>query len=290
MRRRYFFALIAAVLFSGCTTDITVDLPEPTPQIVVEGYIEQGQAPYVLLTRNTAFFGNFDVNDIDKYLVHDAVVVVSNEFTTDTLTENCITYTSDDRTYTVCYYVSQQQLIIGEVGKSYKLQVIAEGKTITAETIIPDIVAFDSIWYEPHENEENDSLVTVLGQLPDPDTIGNYYRYFSQRNSERTYPVFSIDDRFFNGENFKFPLRRGQDPDEEIDEDTYGYFWRGDTVVIKWAAISKSHYDFWNTLEYEMSSGGPFGSATVIKSNIKGGLGIWGGYAAFYDTLYIPPQ
>jgi hypothetical protein len=41
-------------------------------------------------------------------------------------------------------------------------------------------------------------------------------------------------------------------------------------------------------LDYETNSGGPFGSATVIKTNINEGLGIWGGYAIYYDTLFIP--
>ncbi len=282
-------AMTVIIFFlSSCTKNITVDLPDPEEKIVVEGYIENGQTPYVLLTKNSPFFGGFDLNEVDKYLVHDAVVTVSDGIITDTLDEVCFDVTSGNRTFTVCLYVSNSQLIKGELRKSYSLRVEAEGKIITARTSIPDLLEFDSLWYEPHENPDIDSLVFVYARVHDPDTLGNYIRYSTKRNSEDFYYVFVTDDRFINGQTFNFPLRRGQDPDEGFDETTYGYFWKGDTAIIKWAAIDKPSYDFWSTLDYETNSGGPFGSATVIKSNISGGLGIWGGYAANYDTLFIP--
>ncbi len=279
--------------FSSCTKDITVELPPPEEKIVVEGYIEQGQAPYVLLSRNSAFFGGIDVNDLEQYIVRGAVVTVSditdvNKIATDTLDEICIDTTIGDQTVTVCAYRSFNPTIFGELRKTYSLRVAVDSIVLTAKTVIPDLLKLDSLWYEPHEDPENDTLVNVFTKFKDPDTLGNYIRYFSKRNSEEFYYVFVTDDRFFNGQDFELPLQRGQDPDEGFDQDTYGYFWRGDTVVIKWVSISKATYDFWNTLDYETNSGGPFGSATVIKTNIEGGLGIWGGYAAYYDTLYIP--
>src|SRR6185295_18110121 len=130
-----------------------------------------------------------------------------------------------------------------------------------------DLVVFDSLWAEPHENPDVDSLYQVKATYHDPDTIGNYVRFSTKRNDEDFFPVFHIDDAFINGQTFTLPLQRGQDPDAEYDPDTYGYFWLGDTVITKWASINKATYDFWNTLDYETNSGGPFGSATVIKSN-----------------------
>lgn len=271
-----------------CTKNIAVDLPQPEEKIVVEGYIEQDTFPYVLLTKNAPFFGGFDLNDIEKYFVHDALVIITDGIVTDTLSEACFTVASGGRTFTFCYYVSKSPKIIGALRTTYFLRVEAEGKVLTAKTAIPDLLTLDSLWYEPHENPDIDSLVFLYTHVKDPDTLGNYVRYLSKRNSEPFYYVFVTDDRFINGQSFTFPLRRGQDPDAGFDETTYGYFWKGDTVIIKWAAIDKASYDFWSTLDYETNSGGPFGSATVIKSNINGGLGIWGGYAAFYDTIIIP--
>lgn len=278
------FAFIA--LFYSCTTNITVDLPDPKEQFVVEGYIEQNAAPYVLLTRNAPFFGDIDLNDVEKYLVHDAVITVTDGIETDTLTEICLDTTVGERTFTVCFYIALQ--IKGELNKKYDLHVEAEGKVLTASTMIPDLITLDTLYYEPHDNPDVDSLVQLIAKYKDPDTIGNYVRFFTKRNAEQMYAAFAYDDRFFNGEILSFPIQRAEDPDADYDADTYGYFWKGDTAIVKWTAITKATYDFWNTLDYETNSGGPFGAATVIKTNISGGLGIWGGYAAFYDTLYIP--
>lgn len=280
-------AFIVISLFYSCTTDITVDLPDPKEQIVIEGYIEQDEAPYVLLTKNSPFFGGFDLNDVEQYIVHDAIVTVSDGIVTDTLDEQCFTIAAGDSVYTVCIYLAENPALKGELNKTYHLRVEAEGKVLTASAVIPDLLALDSLYYEPHEDPDVDSLVQIVATVSDPDTIGNYVRFFTQRNSETMYPAFAFDDRFINGQTFSIPIQRAEDPDADYDPDTYGYFWKGDTVIVKWTAISKATYDFWNTLDYETNSGGPFGSATVIKSNVTGGLGIWGGYAAFYDTLYI---
>ena len=147
---------------------------------------------------------------------------------------------------------------------------------LTATTVIPDLLVLDSLYYEPHENPDADSLVQLVAKFNDPDTIGNYIRFFTQRNSEEMYAAFAFDDRFFNGEALTFPIQRAEGPDAEFDADTYCYFGKGDTAIVKWTSITKATYDFWNTLDYETNSGGPFGAATVIKSNVTGGLGIWG--------------
>ncbi|NNF02092.1 MAG: DUF4249 family protein [Bacteroidia bacterium] len=83
------------------------------------------------------------------------------------------------------------------------------------------------------------------------------------------------------------PLERGQSSADEIDFDTYGYFWRGDTVTLRWMNIDKAHYDFWNTLENDAGDN-PFSSPVQIKSNIQGGLGVWGGYNNTFGTIIIP--
>ncbi|GIV33311.1 MAG: hypothetical protein KatS3mg031_0846 [Chitinophagales bacterium] len=289
--------LLVVVFFSGfllpaCVTDITVTLPDPRPMIVVEGYIEQDTIPYVILSRNAPYFGKFSLNDLSTYLVHDALVVVSDGSVYDTLPEVCITINNGDRIFEACAYGHllnpSNARITGALNKTYSLYVEVDDTILTATTTIPDLYPLDSLWWQPHSNPDNDTLVSLIARIRDPGDEVNYSRVFSKRNSEPFYQIFVTDDRFYNGQTFSIPLQRGQDPDDDFDLVTSGYFWRGDTVIIKWAAIDKAHYDFWNTLDAEMNSGGPFSSGTVIKGNIQGGLGIWGGSAVFYDTLYIP--
>ena len=143
----------------------------------------------------------------------------------------------------------------------------------------------DSVWIE----EEDDTLATLFALYSDPDTIGNYLRYFTKRNSESFYPGFAsvFDDNLINGQTFHFPLDRGQSRSDDLDLDTYGYFWKGDTVIVRWCAIDRRHYDFWKTIEFDSGIDGPFSSATIIESNIEGGLGVWGGYGCSYDTIIV---
>lgn len=59
---------------------------------------------------------------------------------------------------------------------------------------------------------------------------------------------------------------------------------------MKLCSITREHYRFWRTVENEKGNlGNPFGSFTVIESNIEGGVGIWGGYAATTISIVIPP-
>ena len=56
--------------------------------------------------------------------------------------------------------------------------------------------------------------------------------------------------------------------------------------MVKFCSIDRNTFEFWRTEETQVqNNGNPFGSPAPISGNIKGGLGIWGGYAASYDTI-----
>ncbi|MDX2002442.1 MAG: DUF4249 domain-containing protein [Chitinophagales bacterium] len=309
--------LIGLLSFSSCTKDITVDLPDPESMLVVEGYIENGVPPYVLLTKNSAYFGGIDLNDLGSYFVRGARIRVFEGNDTVQLAEFCVQSLPDTfqraflRAYgyeisdssevpDVCVYTIPNILsyyngdtvstFIGRVNHTYGLIVEAEGKTLTSSTYIPGVVPV-SLSYEPRSDEANDSLVTVNVTFTQPDTPGNYARYFTQRNDESMYPPASqsaYDDALFSGsQQYTFPIERGQSKYDEVDFDTYGFFWKGDTVTVKWAQIDKKAYDFWHTLDND-GGDNPFSSPVRIKTNIEGGLGVWCGYGAYYATLVVP--
>jgi len=176
--------------------------------------------------------------------------------------------------------------LLGEAGKTYDLDIEYEGKQLQATTTIPDIVPLDSVYVQAHQNI--DTLYRLFAILDEPPALGNFYRYFTQQNSNPMYPGLSsvFDDLFTNGRNFYFPLDRGQPRTAEFVLDTYGYFTLGDTIQLKFCAIDKPHYDFWRTLEYSADAVGPFSGAVDVAFNIKGdGIGNWGGYAAYQAQI-----
>ena len=69
--------------------------------------------------------------------------------------------------------------------------------------------------------------------------------------------------------------------------DISGYFWKGDTVVLKWSNIDYQTYDFFYTLEND-GSGNPFANQVKVKSNVTGGIGVFAGYATRYYSIKVP--
>ena len=48
-------------IIAACEKEIDLKVPNPKDAFVVEGHIENGVPPYVLLTRNAAFYGNLNL-------------------------------------------------------------------------------------------------------------------------------------------------------------------------------------------------------------------------------------
>jgi hypothetical protein len=288
---------------SSCETDITLDLPTPQEKLVVEGHIENGDYPYVVLTRNFSFYAGVNPGQLQNLFVHNAMVMMNDGTNDYQLTELCLSTLPDSIKQLVLDYLGIDEadlgtqdfcayftlLTTGQQGKTYSLTVDTLGQHLSAITTIPFNVPIDSLWAEPAASDP-DSLRILFMQFDEPDTIGNYYRYWTKANDEPFYPGYFgsvLDDKFFNGEVFQLNLDRGYASNAAIDFDTYGLFRVGDTVVVKIAMIDEAHYEFWRTVEEQTFSGGPFSIPVHIRDNIQGGLGIWGGYGAVYDTIVI---
>jgi len=282
--------LIGIIFLCSCEKDVTVDVPVVDSKIVVEGYVEVGERPGVILSHTLPFFGTIIYEAVVRSGIKHAIVVVDNGTFIDTLRD----------LFDTGYYVSLN--MIGEAGKTYALRIFAEGKTLTASTTIPNAVPLDSTWFKV--DGSRDSLGFVWAHLTDPDTLGNNYRWFARRLNHYTYgpdagnvkdatfvtPRGSVfEDKFFNGKSFDFGYNRGSLPNSEKDVDNYderNFFKRGDTVVVKFCSIDRAHFEFWRTEEMQVgNNGNPFGSPAPVTSNIQGGLGIWGGYNATFDTV-----
>ena len=66
---------ITLVLFS-CREEITLDLPQIDEQMVVQGSIENGFPPYIILTRNQGYFDPIDNNTFNNLFIDDAEITV----------------------------------------------------------------------------------------------------------------------------------------------------------------------------------------------------------------------
>ena len=190
-----------------------------------------------------------------------------------------------------CLYTTLDPLMFGEVGKTYSLSIQAEGKILTSTTTIPSPVVMDSYWYEDQPGYTDYGYLWF--KLNDPQPLGTAYRIYTQRlgKDDRLLPANGsvFDDKFFNGISFEAFIFRGHEINSQHPQDIGGlrdYFEQGDTIIIKFCTIDQPHFQFLNTFEIaSFNNGNPFTAPISIKTNIEGGLGIWGGYGVSYDTL-----
>lgn len=322
-----FHVLLSVIITSSCSKDIKIDIPEGAKQVVVEGTIENDRPPFVILTKSQKFFDAINPNELSNYFVHGATMKVTGSDGSETeLVEICLQslnlppdqakqvldalgFSSVDSTqlpdvcvYTVPdvvnYFISGSCNFMGHERTTYNLRINAPGFTnpadsilLTATTYIPTAIGMDSLGLKEHTNPAyRDSMMAVYAYVTVPDTFGNFVRYSTKRNNEPFYNPMGgtvYDDRLFVGLSLGLPIERGQEPNAKFDINTDSYFWKGDTVVVKWSNIDSRTYDFFYTLEND-GGDSPFSSPVKIKSNISNGLGIWAGYATKYYGIKVP--
>ncbi|MCB0402381.1 MAG: DUF4249 family protein [Flavobacteriales bacterium] len=303
--------LVSMVLFlASCEKEIDVEIPLTTEKLVVEGAIEQNQPPFVLLTRSSDYFAPTDINTLKNIFVHDAIVTVSNgtnsvqlqELCTENLPDSLLDEISvligisviDIKTFGFCLYTTLNTSIFGEVGKTYTLSIQAEGHDLSASTTIPAPIAMNYYYYEDQPGFSNYGYLWF--NQTDPPEYGNAYRIFTQRKGKdgRFLPADGSvwDDKLLNGLTFNAFIFRGHEPNSTAVEDnneTSEYFLQGDTVFVKFCTIDLPHFEFWETFETAaFNNANPFAAPTTVKTNIQGGgLGVWGGYGASFDTIVL---
>ncbi|MFM1932935.1 MAG: hypothetical protein RL226_2238 [Bacteroidota bacterium] len=310
-------------ILAACEKEITVDLPEVENKIVVQGSIEQGQPPFVLLTWSQGYFDPIDLNGFSNLIVRGAQVSVSANGVDYPLNEICSSDVPEDllplvteltgfsvealQAADICVYTSFDQAVWGQENTVYDLKVNFEDHSLSSRTKINSVQSLDSVWFELPGT--SDSLGFAYAVLTDPDTLGNAYRWFARRINR--YPAWSqhagevkdpsyiapigsaYDDNFFNGLSFEFAYYRGTLPNSNKEDDTNeesGFFKVGDTIAVKGTVIDRGAFRFITSFENSVSSqGSPFASPNNVESNVAGGLGAWIGYAAVYDTIICLP-
>jgi len=67
------------VAFTSCEKDIEIDLPVENPELVVDGKIENGLPPVVLLSKTRGLYEPTTPDDLANAYIEDAEVFVNDE-------------------------------------------------------------------------------------------------------------------------------------------------------------------------------------------------------------------
>lgn len=298
--------LLFYILLAGCEKKVDIKLNDEDPKIVVEGSISNDPDfpyPYIILTRSIGFLGKIDLNTLENAFVHDADVHVYDIYNNQIVDSvrlieiNLDTGNNGNKFsfYTIDTADFNAFNFVGQFDHTYKLTILTNGKIFTSYTKVPYPKGLDTVWATELNSPAKEQ--TPLGRqlfyrYTDPDTLGNNVRYFTRRNNEGYLTPFGsvYDDLIINGSVISTSMPLGIDRGvSNIGFDSLGLAYAGDTVIIKWAAIDRDVYNFYSTYEYSLgSSGNPFSAPINVRTNIKGGaLGVWAGYGATFDTVYV---
>lgn len=277
------------VVLCACEKEITVNLPPSKQSLVVEASINQlfPNLNYVFITRTVDYFNpDLSINGISNALVY---------ITPGTITGNDTTWNTNARLQMIdintipgvdsllqgfsgIYF---NPLLFPQAGVPYKLDIEAEGQTITGITAIPqNIVTIDTIyWRQEIDKQDGDTDMFVTFEFNDGPEQNNYrLAIYNGRNpllvgwgAADNFRTF--DDAIVNNGVRPYSFFR-----------PYNY---GDTLNLYLSSIGRSEYLFWESFADAANNTGPFATPIMVKSNIIGAIGSFTGFGVSYKRAIL---
>jgi len=308
MRKNLYKIAILAVLLSliavsSCIKDITVDLPQAEPCMVVDGYVDFDDYPIVFLSKSTAYFQELDTNAVNETIITDskATVIVSDGIVNDTLQ-----YLPIQHWPYKCFIGSKFK---GQLNHRYDLKILYDGNTYTSSTYIPDTIPIDTVF----PTFMNDTFAVMRINWKDPKNQSNYYTIHVKNQTQamyyRPYALnHIISDKMSDGQAMSFAmvvkgLERNayynnfftkEERDSFVNKlgDIF-CFREGDSVSLKLSTIDNVSYNIWESwYRNYLTDGNPFTNPASVKTNIDApdgmrAYGYWVGYGCNYRSLYL---
>lgn len=231
-------SVVFILAFSSCEKVIHVDLKDADQKFVIEGTIIRGDTVQrVRVTKSTSFEVSTGAPAVDNAIV----TVVDDQGNTGVFTA------VGNGWYELVNYP-------GVEGRTYTLQVVAEGNTFQASSTMPGFVPIDSLYVVFYPFNQ-DSLITVVPAHFDPAAVENYYQFHVTKNGERQKDIYLQDDQFTNGNLTIQPLFIS---DLQLE----------DTLIISMFCIDKPVWTYFNQLSVNASNSTTPADPT---SNFSGG-------------------
>lgn len=269
----------------SCSKDDFREQTSIESRIVVEGWIEEGDYAQVLLSSSIPVTDVIDSTNVLNHVIRSAKITISDGENSEVLRVK----NDKNRVPPFVYYGTTLK---GEAGKQYSLKIEYLSRVVEAVTTIPKTVELKSAEYV--KKNATDTTGYVFVKFDDPLEDKNYYQLATKIDTEE--PVFvpafygNLDDKNFSESAVAIQINRGilLFPKTKFTP----YFADGDLIYVKLRTQNKEALDFWNSWQNEIvNSKNPiYPSNTSLKSNIKGGIGIWAGYGQSTIIVKTPPK
>lgn len=271
------------IFFTICCLLSCAPKHEEECPIVVEGWIENGRPPVVMLHQAIGMNEGWESIEecMSQKLIVWGKVSLSSLDTTVVLTGQL------DQNYLLNYRYSTPYMF-GQSGREYDIEVEARGQKVRAHTSVPSVVPLDSV----EVKVDKEPYVNVTAYWTDPDSENDYYVLFYRFKGQMEYVVCGfgkISDASAEQKVLSVSVYRS--PSSLIDtKNEMIWFKRDDTVTLKIAHVDQAGYEFWQSFQNAISSRVPVFNSTPqdgLKSNVIGGFGYWCGMGSSEYRLYL---
>jgi hypothetical protein len=301
-----FLTLVAGLSFLSCERPIDFHIPDDELFVVMNSVVNTDSLVKVNLSRSKNVLDTTSI----PYVSNAQVSLYEDNVFIETLT-----YQSEG------FYSSFSTKV--KPGKEYKIVASIENEPeLRAVCAIPEpvrITSLDTLMITGQGSMYSyiNSMACII-TIDDPSGIQNYYglkvyrkliNYYDPTDSVDLIESveFSSDDRIFefyrfggylnpfildpNADDFTGTaaffsdnLLDGKKFSVRINIDNYGIF--DGTYYFCVSSLSQSYYLYMQSLaQYNQADGNPFSEPVQVYSNISNGLGIFGGYSSFSDSL-----
>ncbi len=254
--------MVIGVVFltTACTEKIDLNLKSSTPQMVIEGNINDQPGPYYVLVSKSKLY-NEDNNFTG---IAQATVLISDDAgNRDTLTE-------------VVPGLYRTHTIQGTIGRTYHLQVEAEGTTYESYCLMPPPVDIDSIIISEETNFKGETKLKGDIQIHDPAGVANYYQVVSILDSVPSTGFHVHSDNLWDGKIRNFNI-----PQDEFET--------GDTLEVKLYSIASHLYTYFFEFNQNKNNfGQPAAPANPESVFTPDALGYFSAYSVKSKSLIIP--
>lgn len=271
----------AAIMLTlvACSDD---DNASEGQQVVVEGWIEDGEFPIVKLSSTIPITDKYQsLDSLGRYILRWQRVTISDGSQTVTLNGKI-----DERYFPPYIYTTTDMR--GQTGRTYRLTIHrTDMPDITAETTIPESVPVDSFSMESFNGSPTRRSIYAHTTIsPYPVT---YYKMFT-RQKDDSQDYLSSFLGVMRSDMIPADGRISIQPGRTNFEKNYiPYYNVGDTVFVRFARIDSVSYEYWRSFEdmLSLSRNSLFPITKNMPSTIPDALGYWQGFGSKYYRVIV---
>lgn len=268
MKTKFTLFILLASIFVSCEKDANIPVPVIEKMMAVTAFLEEGKNITLTLENVVPVFAN---PRQESGPVTGATVLISDGVTSEVLQE--------DAQIIGTYYSTNMGFV--KAGGAYTLKIThPDYPTLTASCVVPTYLPDDAeLDYvsSPNPTGETDSLRRAGLRWQDKSGEKNYYRFAA--NSYMT--GNQISALFFADKNLADESKDGEmlfSGLAEMGGNFSGVPNQSLEIEFELIALDISSYKYMRTLDISYySEDNPFAEPVIMYSNVKGGIGIFGG-------------